>query len=341
MRAAVMRAQGAPDVLQIEDWPVPEPKPDEALVKVRAVGVSYHDIVERNGAYQRGVTFPMIIGNEISGEVVAIGERVTTLKPGDRVCTKAFSVCGMCRYCRNGMETACKKRKSVRGGYAEYVALNEDALVAFPAEISFDVACMLGVATGVAINAVRDTAQVKIGETVLVTGASGGLGLPTIELCKASGARVIAVTRSDDKKQALLETGADHVVIAPDGHDFSKEVMALTDEWGVDAVIDNVGSRVFTPSFKSLAVGGRYAFVGQLFREDIKINPARIFFKRARMLGVGSVRRDQLEDAVRLVARGVLKPRVAAAYKLEDVAEAHRVVEAGNVVGRVVLNPSA
>lgn len=341
MRAVVMRAQGAPEVLQIEDWPVPEPRADEALVQVHAAGVSYHDVVERNGAYQRGVTFPMIIGNEIAGVVVAVGERVRTLKPGDRVCTKAFTVCGMCRFCRNGMETACRQRKSVRGGYAEYVALNEEALVAFPDSIGFDVACMLGVATGVAINAVRDVAKVKIGETVLVSGASGGLGLPSIELCKASGATVIALSRSAGKRAVLLETGADHVVVAPDGADFSKEVLALTGELGVDAVIDNVGSRVFTPSFKSLAVGGRYAFVGQLFREDIKINPARIFFKRAVMLGVGSVRRDQLQDAVRLVASGVIRPRVAAAYPLAQAAAAHRSVEAGDVVGRVVLHPMA
>ena len=340
MRAVVMRAQGAPSVLQIEQWPVPKPKADEVLLKVGAVGVSYHDIVERNGAYQRGVKFPSIIGNEISGTVVEVGERVETLKVGDRACTKAFHSCGMCRFCRNGMETACRKRKSTRGGYAEFVALNEEVLVKIPDSISFPVACMLGVATGVAVNAVRDVAKVKLGDTVLITGASGGLGLPSIEIAKACGATVIALTRTAAKKQDLLDIGADHALVAPDGHDFSEEVKALTGDAGVDVVIDNVGSRVFTPSFKSLAVGGRYAFVGQLFREDIKITPARIFFKRAIMLGVGSVRRDQLEDAVKLVAAGIVHPRVAAVYPLEQVAEAHAIVEAGDVVGRVVLQPN-
>jgi NADPH:quinone reductase-like Zn-dependent oxidoreductase len=340
MKAIVMWAQGGPEVLVMEEWPTPVPGPEEALVEVRAVGISFHDVVQRNGAFQRGVKFPMIIGNEISGVVTAVGERVSTLAVGDYVCTKAFHSCGMCRLCRTGMETACKKRKSVHGGYAEKVALHEEVLVKFPPSISFDVACMLGVATGVAVNAVRDVAKVKIGETVLVTGASGGLGLPTIQLCRASGAQVVAVTRSEAKREALVEAGANHVVVAGDGVDFSEQVKQIVGDDGVNVVIDNVGSRVFTPSFKSLAVGGRYAFVGQLFREDIKINPARIFFKRAVMLGVGSVRRDQLEDAVQLVAQGVLTPRVAEAFPLEEAARAHALVEAGEVVGRVVLRPT-
>lgn len=339
MRAVVMHEQGPPSVLKLEDWPVPEIKPHEVLLKVGAVGVSYHDVVERNGAYQRGVTFPMVMGNEIAGTVEKTGALVRTLKAGDRVCCKPFHSCGMCRLCRNGMETACRQRRSVRGGYAERVAIAEETLVKIPDSMGFPVACMLGAATGVALNAVRDVAKVRIGESVLVTGASGGLGLPTIELSRAAGATVIAVTRSDSKRAPLIEAGAHHVVVAADGADFSGEVKALTDDLGADVVIDNVGSRVFTASFRALAVGGRYAFVGQLFREDISINPARIFFKRAHMIGVGSVRRDQLEDAVRLVAAGMVHPKVAQSFPLERAAEAHALVESGNVVGRVVLVP--
>lgn len=339
MKAVVMHQQGGPEVLVIEDIAIPAIKPDQVLVKVGAVGVSYHDVVERNGTYQRGVHFPMVIGNEVAGTVEKVGELVTTLKPGDRVCCKPFQVCGMCRRCRNGMETACTRRRGVRGGYAEYTTITEEALVKIPDSVSFEQACMLGASTGVALNAVRDVARVRVGENVLVTGASGGCGIPTVEIARAAGATVIAVTRSEAKKAELLEIGAHHVVVAPDGSDFSEAVKDLTGGEGADAVIDNVGSRVFTPSFKSLAVGGRYAFVGQLFREDIRINPARIFFKRANMIGVGSCRRDQLEDAIRLVAAGTVKPRVAKVFPLEQAAAAHAMVEGGEVVGRVVLRP--
>jgi acryloyl-coenzyme A reductase len=339
MKAAVMHQQGGPEVLVIEDIAIPAIKPNEVLVKVGAVGVSYHDVVERNGAYQRGVHFPMVIGNEVAGTVEKVGEQVTTLKVGDRVCCKPFQVCGMCRRCRNGMETACTKRRGVRGGYAEYTNITEEALLKIPDSVSFEQACMLGASTGVALNAVRDVAKVRVGEHVLVTGASGGCGIPSVEIARASGAIVIAVTRSEAKRQELLDIGAHHVIVAPDGKDFSNDVKALTADEGVEVVIDNVGSRVFTPSFKSLAVGGRYAFVGQLFREDISINPARIFFKRANMIGVGSCRRDQLEDAIKLVAAGTVKPRVAKVFPLADAAKAHAMVESGEVVGRVVLKP--
>ena len=339
MKAAVMHQQGGPEVLVIEDIAIPAIKPNEVLVKVGAVGVSYHDVVERNGTYQRGVHFPMVIGNEVAGTVEKVGDQVTTLKVGDRVCCKPFQVCGMCRRCRNGMETACTKRRGVRGGYAEYTNITEEALVKIPDNVSFEQACMLGASTGVALNAVRDVAKVRVGEHVLVTGASGGCGIPSVEIARASGAIVIAVTRSAAKRQELLDIGAHHVIVAADGKDFSNDVKALTADEGVEVVIDNVGSRVFTPSFKSLAVGGRYAFVGQLFREDISINPTRIFFKRANMIGVGSCRRDQLEDAIKLVAAGTVKPRVAKVFPLAEVAKAHALVESGEVVGRVVLKP--
>jgi len=339
MQAVVMREQGAPSVLRAERMPVPGVQPHEVLVQVASVGVAYHDIVERNGAYQHNVHFPMVLGYEIAGTVQCVGAAVRDLAVGDRVCCKPFYSCGLCRLCRNGMETACARRQPVRGGYAQYVALAEESLARIPDSLPFDQACMIGASTGVALNAVRDTAAVRLGETVLVTGASGGLGLPTMELARAAGATVIAVTRSERKRAALMEYGAHHVVVADVGVDFSKQVKALTGGEGVDAVIDNVGSRMFTPSFRSLGIGGRYAFVGQLWREEISINPALIFFKRAKLLGVGSVRRDQLEDAIALVATGQSRPKVAATFPLDRAADAHALVEAGEQIGRVVLKP--
>jgi len=146
------------------------------------------------------------------------------------------------------------------------------------------------------------------------------------------------VTRSSEKRAAIAEAGAAGVVVIGEG-DFSPDVKSLTRGRGVDVVIDTVGSRVFTSSFKSLAVGGRYAMVGQLLREEVSINPAFIFFQRAQILGVGSVRRDQLADVVELAVAGRIRPRVAAVYSLEEAALAHAVVEAGTAVGRVVLSP--
>ena len=339
MRAVVMRELGSPSVLKVEDVPVPEIADDEVLIRVEAVGVAYHDVVQRNGTMRRFTQLPMVLGYEIAGIVEKIGARVTTLAPGNRVCTKAFRSCGLCRLCRTGKETSCHERKPVHGGYAEYVALAEEVCVVVPGEIGPEVACMLGATAGVALNAVRDTGRVQLGETVLVTGASGGVGLAAVEIARISGATVIGLTRSEEKGSALTDAGARHVVVARDGEDFSRGVKELTGGTGVEVVIDTVGSRVFTPAFKSLALGGRYVMVGQLLREEIAINPAFIFFQRAQILGVGSVRRDQLEDAVALTATGRIHPKVAQVMSLEDAAEAHALVEGGKMVGRIVLKP--
>jgi acryloyl-coenzyme A reductase len=339
MKAVVLRQNGDPSVLKLEKWPDPSPAPHEVLVKVGAVGVPYHDVVERNGTLRPGHGLPKILGNEIAGTVVGLGSGVTSLKIGARVCAKGFHSCGECRRCRNGMETLCANRRVVSGGYAEFVAVAAEALVGIPENLSFAQACMLGSSTAVALGALRDIARVKLGDTVLVTGASGGVGLPAVEIAKAAGASVIAVTRSAAKRDALVQAGADHVLVAVDGHDFSAEVQSLTAGEGVDIVVDTVGSRVFMPSFRSLATGGHYLVIGQLLREDIAINPARIIFKAATITGVTSARRDQLADTVQLVATGKLRSRVARVLPLAHAAQAHALVEAGNVIGRIVLEP--
>ncbi len=339
MYAAVLHQTGPASAFRLESVPIPEPGAGEVLVRVKACGVSYRDVVERNGTYRRDVTFPLVMGLEIAGVIEAVGPGALRLAVGDRVCSKAFSSCGNCRWCRSGRETTCRARKPVRGGYGEYTALSEDALVKFPDSLSFETAAVLGPGAGVALNAVRDTTRVTIGDWVLVTGASGGVGLPAVQLAKLAGARVIALTRDAARREALLEAGADQVVLIKPDLSFAPAVKALTGGDGVDVVIDTVGSRVFDASFDSLAPHGRYGFVGQLFGEEIHINPARIFFKRAQFLGVGSVSRAQLEDTVRLAAAGRIAPRIAKVMKLKDIADAHRLVEAGAVFGRIVVTP--
>ncbi len=338
MLAAVLHQTGPASAFQLENVVCAEPGTGEVKVRVKACGVSYRDVVERNGTYRRDVTFPLVQGIEIAGVVEKVGAGVTRLKPGDHVCSKAFSSCGNCRYCRSGRETTCRQRKPVRGGYGEFTTLPEDVFVKFPDTLSFEVAAVLGPGAGVALNAVRDTAKVAIGDTVLVTGATGGVGLPSVQLAKLAGAKVIAISRNPERRDALLEAGADHVIVDP-GLGFAAAVKNLTGGEGADVVIDTVGSRVFDAAFDSLAPHGRYAFVGQLFGEDIRINPARIFFKRAQLLGVGSVSRSQLEDVVRLAAEKRIAPRIAKVMKLKDIADAHRLVEAAAVFGRIVVTP--
>ncbi|MEI9927004.1 MAG: zinc-binding dehydrogenase [Sphingomonas sp.] len=318
---------------------MPEVGPDDVLVRVGACGVSYRDVVERNGTYRRDVAYPSILGLEIAGSVVGMGSLVADLAIGDHVCTKAFSSCGRCRLCRNGRETTCFERRPVRGGYAEYAALPQDAVVRAPESLPFEIACGLGPGAGVALNAcARPSRPCASARPCWSPVPAAGVGVPAVQIARGCGARVLAVTRSEDKRAFLERIGVDEVLVAASGENYGKQVKAITGG-GVDVVIDTVGSRAFDAAFDSLAVHGRYAMVGQLFGEDISINPARIFFKRAQILGVGSVSRSQLEDAIALAVAGVVRPQIARVLPLEDVAEAHRLVEGGAVAGRVILKP--
>jgi acryloyl-coenzyme A reductase len=341
VKHAVLHGAGPPSAFAVEEAEVPSPGPGEVLVKVERCGVSSRDLVERRGTYRRDVSFPLTIGIEIAGVVAETGAGVDSVAVavGDRVCTKAFSSCGFCRLCRGGRESTCARRRPVRGGYGEFTVLPVDAVVATPAHLAPDQACALGPAAGVALNAVRDTARVTVGETVLVTGGSGGVGSAAVQIAALAGARVLATTRSAGKAAALREDGAAGVLVGADPEEIVGQVRELTGGRGVDVVIDTVGAQVFDACFDALAVHGRLALVGELFGGTAAINPARIFFKRAALVGVGSVSRAQLEDVIALAADGRLRTRVRATFPLEQVAHAHELVEGAAQPGRVLLAP--
>jgi 2-desacetyl-2-hydroxyethyl bacteriochlorophyllide A dehydrogenase len=337
MRAVVIRELGPPEVLRVEDIPVPEPGPGEVLVRVRACGLCYHDVVVRNGTQRRLVELPRIEGHEIAGEVVEVGEGVHRIATGDRVASKQTECCGTCRYCRNGDETLCDNFRPTEGGNAEYVVVREEPLVKVPDEIPYEQAAILACAIGVGYHGIR-RARVTVGDTVLVTGAGGGVGLHAVQVAKVCGARVIAQTGSESKVSAIREMGADEVIVSPD-LDFSGEVRRLTDAEGASVVLENVGARAFESAWRSLGKAGRFVFIGATSDERISINPGRIFMKGATLIGSTSTTRSELEEIVRLVQRGVLTPRVSATCALEDAPEAHRQMENRAITGRLVFTP--
>ena len=176
---------------------------------------------------------------------------------------------------------------------------------------------------------------------MLVTGASGGVGLHAIQVARAAGATVLAASTSPDRAAALREAGAHHVVLHRRGEDFSAAVRALTDGEGVDVVIGNVVTPVFQPARRSLAWDGRWVLVGQLTGEFVPFNPAQLFLKGISMLSATSVTREELRRCLRLLADGTVRAMVDATLPLADAAEAHRRLEAGTPLGRFTLSPSA
>lgn len=345
MRAVVVDAPGAPEALQLRQVPVPEMRATDVLIRVEACGVCFHDVVTRNGVMRRGIKMPVIPGHEVAGFVEKVGPRVTAFKPGDRVTTtQRRHICGHCGYCRSSRETSCEEREflgdiGLNGGYAEFTAVQEENVVHVPPGVSLDHAAITACAIGTELNAVRDVGHVQAGDKVLVTGAGGGLGIHGIQLARLAGAYVIAVTSSDDKAKIIAEHGAHAVLRVKRGEDFSAAVREVTDGKGVDVAIDNVGSPTFEATRRSLAVGARWIFVGQVTGEFVKFNPAQLFMRDISIKSVKSTSRKQLSDSLELVQRGQVKAVITGELPLSQAAEAHRAVESGQSTGRILLKP--
>ena len=346
MKAIVVREPGAVATMNLEEVADPVVGARDVLVKVEACGVCYHEVVTRNGTYRTGVQMPLILGHEISGEVVEVGAEVPSFKPGDRVASaQRYHICGYCTYCRTAREALCGDHKflgdyGMVGGYAEYVAIEHDNLAHVPAGVPLAEASIAACAIGTVLNAIRDVGRVQVGERVLVTGAGGGLGMHAIQLARQAGAHVVAVTSSPEKSDWMRKLGAHDVVEYRRGEDFSAEVKAVTDGKGCDAVIDNVGSPLFQPVRRSLAPSARWLMVGQLTGDFVPFNPAQLFLKDISLLSVLSTSRKQLVDCLDLMARGQIRPIVNESLPLSAAQEAHRRVEAGSVAGRLLLRPS-
>ena len=342
MRAIVIHRPGPASSLAVEDVAMPSLRARDVLIRVDTCGVCFHDVVIRNGTMSRGVGWPLIPGHEVAGIVEAVGPQAVEFKKGDRVASvQSRHVCGTCRFCRTDRQGFCHDREvlgdaGLNGGYAEFVAIEEDNLTHVPASVSLEQAAIVGCVVGTELNAIRDVAKVQLGERVLVTGAGGGVGIHGVQVARGAGAEVIAVTTSPEKVDDLYAVGAHHVVCHEKGSDFSAGVLSVA-PGGVDVAIDNVGSVAFNATRKSMAMGGRWILVGQLNGDFIRFNPAQLFHKGISLLSARSTTRRQLADSLELVRRGQVKPIISKRLPLEAAAQAHAMLESGKVTGRIVL----
>lgn len=342
-----MRHTGGPEALVLETLPDPTPRAGEAIVAVAHCGVCFHDVVTRNGTLKAGVEAPFIPGHEIAGTIAALGREVRGFAVGDRVATtQRFHVCGHCRYCRSAREPLCAEAvfigdKGLNGGYADFVAVEAESLVRVPEGLGLDAASIAACAMGTAYHAVVATGRVRAAETVLVTGAGGGVGIHAVQVARAAGATVLAETGSPAKVKALRQAGAHAVILHARNEDFSAAVRDATEGEGVDVVIDTVGTPVFAPTRRSLARGGRWVMVGQLTGDFVPFNPAQLFLKGISLLSSTSVTREELRRCLALLANGTLRAVLGEALPLSAAAEAHRRLEAGAALGRLTLVPGS
>ncbi len=324
MRAVVCDRLGDPSVLRIEERPVPEAGSGEIVIRVGAASVNFPDVLTVSGEYQHKPELPFVPGMEGAGIVHAVGADVGKWTRGERV---IFGV--------------------RPGAFAEYVKLKASGnLMRLPADWSFAEGAGFRVAAQTAFHSLVHRAALKRGETLLVHGASGGVGMAAVQLGKHLGARVIA-TGSDDARLAVVRTsGADEVVNYRKG-DFVAAVKGLTDGKGCDVIYDPVGGDVLEKSVRAAAYGARLLVVGFTSGGPSKLMSNHILIKGLSVLGVRAgetilrlspeLGRDYVEELPRLAALGVMRPNISHRFPMEQVADAFRALIDRKVVGKAVI----
>ena len=340
MKALLLNQPGPDPHLTLTDLPTPELRDTDALVQIKACALCHHDLLVINGTLRRGVRTPLVPGHEIAGVVTEVGPRVATLQPSDHVVSLLTDACGNCHFCSKNLQRLCPDSQGIghglKGGMAQLLSVNESTLVKIPPEIPWPQASLLACPIGVALRAV-DKAQIQPDDTVLVTGASGGLGSHLIQLANLYGARVLAVTSDEAKAPALQALGATDVI--PTGDlDFSEIVLALTQDRGVDVAFDTVGFPLFPQTLRSLALNARLILLGEVAREKASFPLPEIIFRELRILGSVGTTRRHVEQAARLVAQGKIRPIISHTLPWTQWQTALQLMQQRRHPGRIVLD---
>jgi NADPH2:quinone reductase len=322
MKAIQVAAVGGPEVLTLVDLPVPDPKPNEALVQIKAAGVNFIDVYFREGRYP--APLPFINGQEAAGGLVAVGVDVTRFRLGDRV---AYT--------------------GVLGSYADYAAVPADRLVRIPDELDFDQAAAAMLQGMTAHYLSHSTYPIKSGQTALIHAAAGGVGLLLVQMAKQLGARVIATAGSEAKAQLARAAGADEVIIYTE-QDFETETRALTEGQGVHVVYDGVGKDTFARDLKVLRPRGYLVLFGGASGavppfDLLELTKHGSLFVTRPSLQHYVATREELEqrsnDVFGMISAGKLKLRIHKKYPLEDVRQAHHDLEGRKTTGKLLLIP--
>ena len=329
MKAILMTDKGSSDVLQLTEIPEPEiTHPDEVKIKIKAAGVNPIDTkVRRNGGFYQQQPLYTVLGCDGAGEIVSVGDNVTAFKVGDEVW-----------YCNGGLGKDL-------GNYAEFTVIDSRWIAIKPKNISFIEAAAMPLVMITAWGALFDKGNLKAGQTVLIHGGAGGVGHMAIQLAKLKGAKVIVTVSSEQKAELTLSLGADHAVIYSE-NGFIDEVNRLTNGHGADLVIDTVGPDVFKDSITATAYYGRLITLldpGELLFAEARMKNLLIGFElmlTPMLKGLDKARDKHvaiLEQCAQWVEQGELIVNISDVLLLKDAALAHKKIEQGHTMGKIVL----
>ncbi|HEX5359256.1 MAG TPA: alcohol dehydrogenase [Candidatus Nitrosotalea sp.] len=338
--------------LEIQTLETPKPRGAQVLIKVQSAGVCHSDIHLWEGGYDgpagsfmkttdRGVKYPLTPGHEVAGVIESMGEEVEGFTKNDKVLVFPWIGEGLCPACRIGEENLCDKPRSLGvyhdGGYAEYLLVPSYKYLIKLGDMDTDTSATLSCAALTAYGAVKNT-HLRPADNVVIVGA-GGLGLMAIQLAKAvTGARIISLDIDDEKLKVAKQNGADFTINSKN-QDVSKSIMELTDNLGVDAIIDFVNaSKTVETDMQILRRRARVVLVG-LFGGALQLNLVTMPTRAYKIIGSYTGSLTDMIELVSLAKRGIIKPVISNRFKLDQATEALTMLKEGKIVGRGIINP--
>jgi NADPH:quinone reductase-like Zn-dependent oxidoreductase len=345
MKAIVIEQHGGPEVLRYQDVPDPQPRAGEVVIRVRALTVNPGpDVQTREGRFGLpGFALPHVGGSDPAGEVVAVGDGVTTHEVGDRVVVYPILWCGECDFCRSGVgENYCRRWRlwgaQTWGGRAEYARVPAVNLVALPDSVSWEAAATLPISYITTWHGIVDKGGLSERDTLLVMGAAGGCGVAATQIGRLYGARVFTVSGAAWKRARSLELGAEH---AFDYHDdgWPAQLRELTDGRGASIVFDNVGQATWPQSISCLDRGGRFVCSGVTTGSAMAFDALWTYRNMISMHFHIQGRKANLEQLVGLIADGRLEPVIDSRFPLAQIADAERKLAAQDHFGKIVVTP--
>jgi NADPH:quinone reductase-like Zn-dependent oxidoreductase len=340
MKAVRIHEFGGPEALRYEDIADPKPRKDQVLVRIRACSLNHLDIWVRKGL--PGVKLPHILGSDIAGEIVEMGEYVTGLKSGQRVLLAPMIFCNHCEKCVAGLQNYCREfavlGNAVDGGNCELIAVPEVNVIPIPESLDFNQAASVPLVFLTAWHMLVRRAGIRHGQTVLVLGGGSGVGIAAIQIAKLFHARVITTAGDQTKLDKARALGADYGI----NHyqqKISEEVRKITGKAGVDIVVEHVGTATWEESMKSLKAGGTIVTCGATTGYEAKFDLRFLFARQLSFLGSYMGTMGDLYDVLGHIFAGRLKPVVDRAFPLKDTRAAHEYMESGQMFGKIIINP--
>jgi NADPH:quinone reductase-like Zn-dependent oxidoreductase len=343
MKTVLFRQHGGPEVLEYTDFPTPEPKSGEALIRLHAAALNRMDVMVRNGWPGLKLELPHIDGADGAGEIVAFGSEseIGELEIGDHIVINANLGCGECEFCLDGKDNMCRNwhllGETVRGTYAEYVSLPVRQLYCLPEDFDFHQAAAAALVYQTAWHSLIKRGNLQKGETVLIVGAGGGVNTASVQIAKLIGAQVVVVGSNAKKLERAESLGADILIDRSKEGDWSKAVFIATDKRGVDVVVDNVGT-TFMQSLRTLRKGGRLLSVGNSGGPKFEIDNRYMFAKHLSIIGSTMSTLSDFKEVMDLIIARKLKPVIDKSYPLEEAAAAQERLWRNENFGKITLD---